>query len=132
MLREEHAFTNARAAQPQNWYTFSSGTAGFGYSASFSHQGLRVELYIDRGDRNATKAAFDKLHLDREAIEASFGSPLSWERLESRRASRVAAYRDVTIDASEEALDEARRWAVNGLLRFKQVFGPRLASLIDE
>jgi uncharacterized protein DUF4268 len=127
-LRDQHGFTNARIAQPQNWYSFSSGTAGILYSAAFTHQGLRVEVYIDVGDRDSNKAIFDRFLQQSQEIEHAFGGALSWERLEERRASRVGAYRLVQIDAPEQELEEARVWATNGLLRLKEVFGTRLSK----
>jgi hypothetical protein len=48
-LREGHRFTNARAGQPQNWYTFSSENSKvFKYSTSFA-QGGRVRVDLAKG-----------------------------------------------------------------------------------
>jgi hypothetical protein len=41
----------------------------------------------------------------------------------------LAVYREGTIDDHEERLAEIRAWAIEGLLRFKRVFGPRLVEL---
>ena len=47
-LRKKHRFTNARAAQPQNWYSFASGTTGVTYGANFAQGGrVRTEVYIE-------------------------------------------------------------------------------------
>ena len=63
-LREKHHFTNARAGQPQNWYTFSSGVRGYVYSFSFAMGGrLRAEVYIDSGDADQNLHAFETLML---------------------------------------------------------------------
>jgi hypothetical protein len=48
-----------------------------------------VELYIDTGDREENKRIFDALHSRKGEIEQAFGSPLSWERLDEKRAARV-------------------------------------------
>jgi hypothetical protein len=129
-LRENHKFTNARAGQPQNWYTFSTGTRGFVYGASFAAGGrFRAEVYIDVGDGSKNAAAFEALKADRSAIEAAFGEPLEWEPLESKRACRIAVYREGSIEDSSSSLEEYHKWAVDHLLQFKKVFGPRLPAL---
>lgn len=45
-----------------------------------------VELYIDVGDKDENKRIFDKLRINQTEIEQSFGNPLSWERLDEKRA----------------------------------------------
>lgn len=131
-LREKHRFTNARAAQMQNWYSFTSGTSGLHYGASFAGKGrVRAELYIDLGDRDRNVALFDALYADRTALEAAFGESFEWERMDGKRGCRVAVYRPGTIEDAAEALEEYRRWAIEKLLRFKQVFGPRLSALVS-
>lgn len=129
-LRDKHRFTNAKAGQPQNWYSFSSGTRGFTYGMSFAQGGeVRSELYIDLGERAQNEAAFDALQADRASIEKEFGEPLRWERLESRRACRVACYATGAIEDSAEQQELHRKWAVERLLKFKKVLGPRLSAL---
>lgn len=127
-LRQTHKFTNARTGQPQNWYTFSSENSRlFKYSTSFAQGGrVRVEVYLDCGDKAKNEQLFDCLYQKKEDIEKAFGSPLSWERLDARRACRIAAYRDGDIDADSESLAEIRKWAIDNLLRFKAVFPERV------
>jgi hypothetical protein len=129
-LREEHQFTNARVAQPQNWYSFASGFTRVQYSVVFTQQGLRVEVYLDPGERDDNKQLFDSLLAQRGDIEREFGESLSWERLDDRRASRVGIYRETTIASPPEDLAEAREWSIERLIRFKRVFPPRLEKLL--
>ena len=130
-LRDKHRFTNAKAGQPQNWYSFSSGTGGFLYGMSFAQGGeLRAEIYIDHGDREKNEVAFDSLVADKDAIEAEFGEALRWERLDARRACRVACYATGSIEDPAEQQEQHRKWAVERLLRLKKVFGPRLPALV--
>lgn len=132
-LRETHKFTNAKAGQPQNWYTFSSGTTGFSYSFSYAASGeLRAELYIDFKSADRNKAIFDALKGEAATIEAHFGEPLRWERLDARRASRVACYITGSIEDPADVLEKHRQWAIDHLLRLKKVFGPRLAKLSND
>jgi hypothetical protein len=126
-LRERHRFTGARLGQPQSWYVFPSGVRGVNYANSFSLGGrVRVELYIDQGDTDRNKALFDSLFGQKAEIEYEFGEPLEWERLDDRRASRIAVYRAGRIDQPDDSLAEIRTWAVERLLHMKKVLGPRL------
>jgi hypothetical protein len=130
-LREKHRFTGARAGQPQNWYAFASGTSGITYGFSFALQGqVRADIYIDRGDADQNKAVFDALYASRDIIEREFGEPLQWERLDDRRASRIAVYRTGSIDSDTQSLQEIKAWAIERLLRLKKVFGSRLGAVV--
>lgn len=123
----EVKFSNAKKAQPQNWYAFSSGVSGYVYSASFANGGrLRVDLYISLQDAPESKAAFEKLQEDKSNIEAEFGEPLTWEKLEGRRACRVSIYTPGSIDDMPEALLHHRTWMKEKLIQMKKVLGPRI------
>jgi hypothetical protein len=123
----ERKFSNAKKAQPQNWYSFVSGARGYVYGASFANGGrLRVDLYIDLQDAGENKAAFEKLQADAGIIEAEFGEPLTWEKLENKRACRVSLYTDGSIDDPPEALETHRRWMTDKLIQMKKVLGPRI------
>ena len=129
-LREKHRFTNARAGQPQNWYSFSSGTAGFRYSVAFKKSNrLGVELYIDLGDEDQNLAALKALQEERDALDRDVGEPLTWEELDARRACRVVVYRTGSILDPQDRLDEYLEWTVEKLLAFKKAFGPRLRAV---
>jgi len=126
-LREKHRFTGARVAFPQNWYTFASGIGGVSYGASFA-QGdrVRVEIYLGSADADANKKMFDWLLEQKAEIEAKFGAALEWERLDNRRASRIAIYRSGTIDSEDTVLEEIHSWTVKQLLAFRDIFATKL------
>lgn len=122
--------TNARAAQPQNWYVFASGLSGFVYGVSFAQGGrLRAELYINTPDWDRNKGAFEKLLAQRTAIEADFGEPLDWEPLEGKKACRIAVYRKGSIEDPPESLDQYLAWAIEKFVKLRKAFGPRIESL---
>lgn len=127
-LRSKHSFTKAKIAQPQNWYIFPTGVSGISYGTSFAQGGrVRVELYIDVGESDKNKRLFDWLFEQKGIIETEFEESLDWERLDSRRASRIAIYREGSID-DVETLQEIHSWAVQELLKFRKVFSSRLKS----
>lgn len=131
-LRNIHKFTNARAAQPQNWYTFTSDNSKvYRYSTAFAQGGrVRVETYIDCGDKLRNEAIFDALHAQKVEINAAYGAELEWEKLETKRACRIAIYLDGDIDAESEKLVEIKKWVVANLLRMRQVLPQFLEKAI--
>jgi hypothetical protein len=128
-LREKHKFTGARAAQPQNWYAFSTGVSGIAYGASFAQdERLRIECYIDLGDSTSNTAFFNNLLKERERIEQEFGGALEWEPMELRRACRIATYFPGTIEASAAELEVIHKNVIDRLLRLKKAVGPKLRN----
>ena len=129
-LRERHQFTNAKKGQPQSWYAFSAGSSGFSYGVSFNRDGrARVELYIDTGERERNKQAYDWFEDQKESVESELKVSLEWERLDSRRASRISIRRLGAIDDDQETLKALEDWMIEKLLDFRRVVGPRLAEL---
>jgi hypothetical protein len=77
---------------------------------------LRVELYLDLLDKEKTKAAFDQLYAQKNQFESQVGD-IEWERLDNRRASRLALYREGQI-TDEAGHTELRKWAVDAMIKF--------------
>ena len=104
-LREDRPhWSRARSAPAQNWFSMTVGLPpGMQASPIFSMKDrIRTELYIDTGDVETTKAIFDHLFAQRAAFEEAYGRPLEWERLDDKRASRIAEYRPGSITRTDE------------------------------
>jgi hypothetical protein len=92
--------------------------------ASFAwRKRLRIDLYLDGGDKDANKQRFDQLLARKSEIEQVVGEPLQWERLDNRRACRVAIYTkaQILIDADSPTLLD---WAAKKATYFYQAFEP--------
>lgn len=130
-LREKHHFTGAKAGQPQNWYSFSSGISGITYGANFSQGGkARTEVYIDLGDQDKNKQVFDLLQQESTLIETELGDNVSWERLDDKRASRLALYINGNIEDSDAELEIIKKWHIDKLLKLKSHLGTRLKEAV--
>ncbi len=130
-LREKHHFTGAKAGQPQNWYSFSSGISGITYGANFSQGGkARTEVYIDLGDQDKNKQVFDLLQQQATLIENELGHNVAWERLNDKRASRLALYINGNIDDSDAELETVKNWHIDKLLKLKKHLGSRLKEAV--
>jgi hypothetical protein len=91
---------------------------------------VRTEIYLDIGDQNKNKALFDKLFLQKTDIEKEYGVELSWERLDDKRACRIAAYMDGSILADTDEIDRIKNWAIENLLKFKKVFPKYIIKIL--
>lgn len=131
-LREKHHFTNAKAGQPQSWYSFASENSRFfKYSLSFAlKERIRAEIYIDSGEQKINKELFDRLYKIKEKIEKEFGEALVWEKLDTKRASRIAIYKDGSINSDSDQLLLIHEWAIEKLLKFKKIFPKYLLNEI--
>ncbi len=86
---------------------------------------------IDRGDTTTNERVFDELLSHKDEIETAFGEPLSWQRLEAKRACRVAY--EITLGGYKD--DEANWQAtqtqmVDAMARFEKALSPFIAKLI--
>jgi hypothetical protein len=80
-----------RSPSKESWISAGAGVKSglsFNYVVWMKDE-TAVELYIDTGDKEENKRIFDGLHDHKAAIEQAFGSPLSWERLDEKRGSRI-------------------------------------------
>lgn len=89
-------------------------------SLSFARKSrFRIELYIDTGDQVKNKKVFDRLETQKNEIEQVFGEGLTWERLDDKRASRLAVYRENTaITSSLSEMDKLEDWIIKTLPKF--------------
>ncbi len=100
-------------------------------NVAFTRQkALRVEVYLDSGNAAQTKAGFDALFARKNIIEGALG-PLSWERMDGKRACRIAAYTPATISGEPVGLDHAADWVARQALEFHRVFKPEFELLLS-
>ena len=74
------------------------------------------------------KWVFDRLFEQREAVEADFGAPLEWLRLDDKKASRIS-YRKAYDGYDPENWPEMIEWLVDHVKRLERAFGGRLKDL---
>jgi CBS domain-containing protein len=101
---------------------------------SFARRGrIRVELYIDTGDKTRNKALFDALDQRKVLIQrdlAGISGSLEWERINDKRASRIALYHKGAITDSTEYLASLREWAVDAMIKFQRVMERHISEIL--
>lgn len=116
-----------------NWCRFSSGFSNAPYYVSFTYsRQVRVELAIFREDFNLPNPVYDELGTDKDNITIETGYELTWEPQIDTKQSRIAYYFDGTIEDSPEELKLIKDNIIAALLKFQEVFNPRLKKIISK
>lgn len=102
----------------------------FNYSFARGNR-FRVEMYMDTFNQETTKQVFDNLYAQRAHLENVLGE-LSWERIDDKRASRVALYHPGKITDSAEQLQVLRAWAVEKMIVFYNTLEPVAAPIFKQ
>ncbi len=92
-------------------------------------QETAVELYIDTGDGQENKRIFDALVSHKGEIEAAFGKPLSWERMDNKRASRVRFVLKQGGLMEEEKWPEIQDAMIESMDKLANALRPHLSRL---
>ncbi|HEV2802441.1 MAG TPA: DUF4268 domain-containing protein [Pyrinomonadaceae bacterium] len=74
----------------RDYMSTNAGASGLSFGYVVGRYTSRVELYIDRGDAAINKRVYDELLKHKGEIEAIFGTSLLWQRLDAKRACRIA------------------------------------------
>lgn len=112
-----------------SWISAGAGTAGVSFNYVVRQRDTRVELYIDRGDTALNEEFLDRLLEQQDEIEASFGAGLEWQRLEGRRACRIAYPLEEGGIRDEEKWVEIIDSTVEAMARFEMALRPHLVQL---
>lgn len=100
------------------------------FNFSFSRQSkFRVELYIDTNEQALNKRLFDALSQRRREIESALGHELLWQRLNSKRASRVAWTTRGHVTDDETQLDRLQEKVASIAVHFFQVMEANLQEV---
>lgn len=114
-----------------SWIGTSSGTRGLNLNYVVLQNESGAELYIDRGrDAEAeNKAVFDQLFAQKDDIERSFGGPLNWERLDTRRACRIGIKFPGGYRSPEDQWNGIQEIVIQAMNRLEQALKPHLKTL---
>jgi hypothetical protein len=136
LLTRDPQFTSSKPenAPRGNWMAFSLGRKGFTTNPSFGWEHgdgyvVRAEVYIDLGDKEQTKLAFDLLEAQKDAIETDFGGELVWARRDDIRASRIIVAIPGGIDDAPNDLEQYRDWLIERLFALRKTFATRVKAL---
>ena len=128
----EAKFTNRHTAWASSYHPFPSGIPCIEYHASLE-DGRKAWVYIPGGPKDFKQPIFEQLRAERDSIEkeleACTDTQMAWNVPGS---GTIGVWRDGSIDDSEEELEDIRKWMFHYLIKFKEVFNPRMEKIISE
>ncbi len=115
------------------WIGTGAGKSGISYNYVIHNKYAGIEIYLDRGKEyvnpNINKKRFDELIKHKEEIEEKFGDTLEWERLDDKRASKIA-FRIQGIGLRErEKWPELQEKMVDIMIKLENSFKDYIARL---
>ena len=129
LLEKERSKTNLHSSispQTYEWIGAREGPLGWNFVIG---KRARVEVYIDRGNGLENKAIFDALFAKKGEVEALFGGTLEWQRLDDKRASRIAK------QITEGGIQDEDKWGsiqdamIDSMIRLEEALRPHLRGL---
>jgi hypothetical protein len=112
-----------------NWIGTSAGKRGLLYNYVVREHSADVELYIDRGEKEENKRIFDSLAKSKVEIETKFGSALEWQRLDTKRASRIKKQINIGGWRDEEKWPQIHNELVTAMIAFEKAMKPFVDKL---
>ena len=127
-LRANRSTFTIRRPGKDHWHSFSAGRSGIVISDTIytKKKRLGVELYFHN---DPMKVGIRQLAADKAAIEAEFGEPLEWQELPTKKASRIAIFRDGFDPADVATFPAQHAWMLSRMEAFRRVFAPRVKAL---
>jgi len=120
-VSKERGDFNVRKAGTDHWYDFSIGTSRCHLSAELINKEnrIRINMYIPDD-----KELYDVFFLNKGSIEQSIGLPLEWERLDSKKASRIYSYINDFSFSKPDKYRALSNSMLNLLVKFRTAFKP--------
>lgn len=115
--------------QSANWLSFASGPFGYWAISVTQDRRIRLEAYLDSGDQERNKRLFDHA---RSSIAAPLGLEISWERLDAKRASRIACSYDEVPPFDDASRLDARQWTVSTFSSLYDTYNSELRTMATE
>ena len=114
-----------------SWIGVSSGIRGLGFNYMVTKTDCGVELYIDRGKdcEEENEAIFDQLCLSKSEIESSISFPVTWQRLDARRACRIRINITGGYRSPEDEWPSIQQRMTEAMIQFEAALKPVLMGL---
>jgi hypothetical protein len=111
-----------------HWLSAGFGIGSCSFQLIFLQKEARVQLSLDRSDKAENKWLFDQLHAKKEEIEADFGEPLVWRRMDDNKQSLIV-YSEEFDGFNQGSWPHMATWMSKNMQRLEQALRTRATQL---
>lgn len=111
-----------------HWLSAGSGVRSCPYQMIFSRDEARVELNFGRSEASENKWLFDQLHAQKDQLEARFGAPMTWRRMDENKQSLIV-YAQPFDGYNRAVWPEMIGWLSTHIQKLEMAFREPLARL---
>ncbi len=111
-----------------HWLSAGSGVRSCPFQMIFGRDEARVELSLSRANESENKRLFDQLFALRPQIEAAFGHPLDWRRMDDKKQSRIVFAKDFD-GYNRDNWPEMTAWLSEHIAALEAAFSDHLVRL---
>ena len=128
MNKKNSLFANV-SPSTESWIGVGMGRGGFNLNLVISKKYARAEIYINRGEMEENKKAFDSLFNLKDEIEKEFGGKLIWERMEDNVTSRIKHQLDGVSVTNEEDWPKMNEFMIDAAEKMHRAFKDPIRKL---
>ncbi|GGW24816.1 hypothetical protein GCM10011452_10260 [Gemmobacter lanyuensis] len=111
-----------------HWLSAGSGVRSCPYQMIFSRDEARVELNFGRSEASENKWLFDQLYAQKDQLEARFGAPMTWRRMDDNKQSLIV-YSQPFDGYNRDAWPQMIEWLSTHIQKLESTFRDPLARL---
>lgn len=111
-----------------HWLSAGSGVRSCPYQMIFSRDEARVELNFGRSEAAENKWLFDQLFSQKDQLEARFGAPMTWRRMDENKQSLIV-YAQPFDGYNRAVWPEMIDWLTTHIQKLETTFREPLARL---
>ncbi|TCT14562.1 uncharacterized protein DUF91 [Natranaerovirga pectinivora] len=116
----------------ENWISCGCGYSGLAYEFVVTSNYARVNLLISKLTQEENKQIFDKVITYKKKIECSFGDELDWQRLDEKKASRIAYYLNDVNLFDEENWDRMIGFMTDNMVKLDRAMKSVLSEVFNK
>jgi hypothetical protein len=112
-----------------HWLSAGSGMRSCPFQLVFLRNEARVQLSLERANASENKWVFDQLYEQKTEIEAGFGAPLIWRRMDEKKQSLIVF--STPFDGyNRDSWPEMFTWFSTHMQKLESTLSDRLAQLV--